>query len=255
MFKECFNSLYSSDHIKRNGQAEKIPDGPTCVALSEAARRANVWVIAGSIPELDNGKIYNTCPVFDREGGFICRYRKMHLFNVSIKDKITFCESEFFEAGSEPVIFETEFGNIGLGICYDLRFPELSMYYAEKGCFLLVFPSAFSETTGKLHWELLVRTRALDNQVFVAGVGGCRTSPYNSWGHSMIADPLYLNHCQLLLVFYRGLVVARAERTETLILADLNLTAIQEARDSIPTMKQKRFDVYNKISLASENKL
>lgn len=159
----------------------------------------------------------------------------MHLFDIDIPDRITFKESDSFTAGSEPLIIETEFGKIGVGICYDLRFPELSLYYSEQGCFMLVFPSAFSETTGSLHWDILTRTRALDNQVFVLGCQGVPTPQYNSWGHSQVCGPM-------------GNVLARAGREETLILVDLDVGSIQEARESIPVLSQKRFDLYNKIN-------
>lgn len=207
--------------------------------MSAAARFHGLWIFAGSIPERcqATGKLYNTCAVFNRNGDLGGRFRKLHLFDVDIPGKIRFKESDSFGAGREPLIVDTEFGPIGVGICYDIRFPELSLYYAQHGCPLLIYPAAFSQTTGQLHWELLCRSRALDSQAFLIGAAACPNKHYNAWGHSIVCDPL-------------GQVVAMAESDETLLVVELDLASVQKARASIPTLKQKRYDLYDKIKFS-----
>ena len=224
-------------HFRNDSYPETIPDGPTSQALSQAARQHSLWLFAGSLPERCplTGRLHNTCAVFNRLGECVGRYRKMHMFDVDIPGKIRFRESEWFEGGEGPLVVETEFGPVGVGICYDLRFPELCLYYAQRGCPLLIFPSAFSESTGPLHWSLLCRTRALDSQSYLVGAACSPTAHYRAWGHSMVCDPM-------------GQVVAEAGREETLMVVELDLAVVQEARASIATLKQKRYDLYGKIT-------
>lgn len=158
----------------------------------------------------------------------------MHLFDVDIKDRIKFVESERFSPGNKPCYFETEFGRVGLGICYDLRFPEIASYYSQHGCSLLVYPAAFSQTTGQLHLELLTRARALDNQVFLAVCSATSNPHYKAWGHSIVTGPM-------------GEVLARGGGDEEIITVELDFDAIKAARESIPVLRQKRYDLYNKV--------
>jgi omega-amidase len=145
---------------------ENPSEAPTFLMLQEMAKKNNIYLIGGSIPEkTSDGKYYNTSLVFDRKGELIAKHRKVHLFDIDIKDKITYKESEFLVAGNQVTTFDTEFCKFGLGICYDMRFPELALLMAKQGAKVLVYAGCFNQTTGPLHWELLLRSRALDNQV------------------------------------------------------------------------------------------
>lgn len=136
--------------------------------MSQLAQRFNVYLVAGSIPEIEEGtsKIYNTCTVYHPQSGeIIGRHRKVHLFDIDVPGKITFQESKVLSPGENLTVVRTDYCNIGIGICYDIRFPEMAQLYRQKGCEILVYPGAFNMTTGPAHWELLQRSRALDNQV------------------------------------------------------------------------------------------
>ena len=118
----------------------------------------------GSIPERDGSNVYNTCIIVSPKGEIVAKHRKVHLFDIDVPGKITFKESDTLTGGSSMTTFNTEFGTIGVGICYDLRFPEQAAIMRQRGCNLMVYPGAFNMTTGPAHWELLQRARALDNQ-------------------------------------------------------------------------------------------
>jgi omega-amidase len=163
---ECFQSPYSIDCFREYAEPA---GGITQQMLSNAAKESSVYLVGGSIPELENGKIYNTSFVYDPHGKLIASHRKVHLFDINVPGKISFQESLILSAGSSLTYFEIPaFGRIGLGICYDVRFPELAMIMARKyGVLAMIYPGAFNMTTGPLHWELLLCSRALDNQIFV----------------------------------------------------------------------------------------
>ncbi|EAU88115.2 nitrilase family protein [Coprinopsis cinerea okayama7 len=168
---ECFNSPYG--HVHFPVYAEKIgwtpgtkyeiekSESESVKMLSQLAKETKTWLIGGSIPEADteSDKYYNTCTVYNPDGDLVALHRKIHLFDIDIPGKITFKESESLAPGKTPTYFDTEFARIGLGICYDIRFPELSMIAARKGAHVLIYPAAFNMTTGPLHWELLQRAR------------------------------------------------------------------------------------------------
>ncbi|KAJ7285563.1 carbon-nitrogen hydrolase [Mycena rebaudengoi] len=206
---ECFNSPYG--HVHFPVYAEKIgynPGQPYNVSetesesvkmLSGVAKETKTWLVGGSIPEQDakSGSVYNTCTVYNPD----------------------------------------EFARIGLGICYDVRFPELAMISARQGCNVLVYPGAFNLTTGPLHWELLQRARAVDNQVFFAMCSPARdmTAGYHAWGHSMVVDPM-------------AKVLVEAAEEEDILYADIDPAVMESARAGIPVTLQRRFDVYPDVS-------
>uniref|UniRef100_A0A8C4R3K8 omega-amidase n=1 Tax=Eptatretus burgeri TaxID=7764 RepID=A0A8C4R3K8_EPTBU len=227
---ECFNSPYGVSNFAK--YAEPIP-GETTEALSKMAVSNGVYVVGGSIPERDQEGLFNTTTVFAPNGDLIAKYRKMHLFDIDIPGKITFKESDALMPGSGFTHFTTPFATIGLGICYDIRFPELAQIYAHKGCELLIYPGAFNMTTGPAHWELLQRARALDNQLFVATVSPARDpdASYVAWGHSMVVNPW-------------GTVIASAEADEKIVYADLDLGLLHDVRRRVPVLVQKRLDLY-----------
>lgn len=181
--------------------------------------------------------MYNTCTVYDTEGNLIAKHRKVHLFDIDVPGKITFQESKTLSPGNSLTQFETDYGKIGVGICYDLRFPEMAMIAARQGCIAMIYPGAFNLTTGPLHWELLQRARALDNQFFVATCSPARdmTANYHAWGHSTIVDP-------------SGQILATTEHEETIIYADIDLKQIETIRKSIPVPSQRRFDLYPNVA-------
>lgn len=159
---------------------------------ADLARRLGIYLSAGSMPEADEaGRVYNTAYVFDRQGRQIAKHRKMHLFDINVKDGQVFQESLTLTPGNEVTVFDTEFGRIGLCICYDFRFPELCRLMALQGALLILVPAAFNMTTGPAHWELTFRSQGLYNQVYTVGTSPARDldASYHSWGHSIVCDP------------------------------------------------------------------
>lgn len=181
---------------------------------------------------------------FSPSGALIATHRKIHLFDISIPGKIHFIESEVLSSGMTPTLVDLpEFGLIGIGICYDVRFPELAMLAARKGAFAMVYPGAFNMTTGPLHWELLGRGRAMDNEIYVALCSPARSAEagYTAWGHSMVVDPY-------------AEVVAVTDETEGIVEWVLTPERIAEVRKGIPVTVQRRFDVYADISVVGPTK-
>ena len=162
---EIWNSPYSSASFPEHAEDVGAGASPSWAMLSEAARRNGVVLVGGSIPEREAGRLYNTCFVFDGEGRQLGRHRKVHLFDIDIPGKIRFRESETLSPGQSLTVVDTDHGRLGVGICYDVRFPEMASLYAARGCHVLIYPGAFNLTTGPAHWELLMRSRAVDNQV------------------------------------------------------------------------------------------
>lgn len=227
---ECFNSPYGTGFFRE--YAERIP-GESTQMLSEAAKENGVYLVGGSIPEEDGGKLYNTCPVFGPDGTLLMKHRKIHLFDIDVPGKIRFQESETLSPGSAFSVFETPFCKVGVGICYDIRFAELAQLYSKMGCKLLVYPGAFNMTTGPAHWELLQRARALDNQLYVATASPARdeTSSYVAWGHSTVVNPW-------------GEVISSTGSEEAVVYADIDLQYLAEVRQQIPVTVQRRDDLY-----------
>lgn len=231
---EMFNCPYSNDKFIEYQEAEN--DSPTLDLISKLAGKNNVYILAGSIPEKEDRKLFNTSYLFNRKGEIIAKHRKMHLFDIDVKDRITFKESDVLTAGDDFTVADTEFGKIGIGICYDVRFPELARIMVENGALALFYPGAFNMTTGPAHWELLFRSRALDNQIFCIGVAPAlnEDASYHSYGHSIIANPW-------------GEVIAQAGQKEELIISEINLDEIKKIREELPLLKNKRKDLYEVI--------
>uniref|UniRef100_A0A8C6ATK4 Omega-amidase NIT2 n=1 Tax=Monodon monoceros TaxID=40151 RepID=A0A8C6ATK4_MONMO len=227
---ECFNSPYGTKYFPE--YAEKIP-GDSTQKLSEVAKKCSIYVIGGSIPEEDAGKLYNTCAVFGPDGTLLVKHRKLHLFDIDVPGKITFQESKTLSPGDSFSTFDTPYCRVGLGICYDIRFAELAQIYAQRGCQLLVYPAAFNLTTGPAHWELLQRGRAVDNQVYVATASPARDdrASYVAWGHSTVVSPW-------------GEVLVKAGTEEMIVYSDIDLKKLAEIRQQIPIFSQKRSDLY-----------
>ena len=231
---EMFNCPYSNDKFIEYGENEH--DSHTLDTISQLAKSYNVYILAGSIPEREDDKLYNTSYLFDKTGSILAKHRKMHLFDIDVKDKITFKESDVLTAGDDFTIADTDLGRIGIGICYDVRFVELARIMAEKGAEILFYPGAFNQTTGPAHWELLFRSRALDNQVFCIGVAPALNidASYHSYGHSIAANPW-------------GEVIAQAGEKEELVICEIDLSEIKKVREELPVLKNKRKDLYEVI--------
>ncbi|KAL3267156.1 hypothetical protein HHI36_011295 [Cryptolaemus montrouzieri] len=231
---ECFNSPYGTNFF--NEYAEEIPNGPSSKMLSDSAKKHKIHLIGGTIPEKDGNKIYNTCTVWNPDGNMIAKYRKIHLFDIDIPGGITFKESDILSAGNKMETFLVKDIKIGLGICYDMRFEELAKLYRLSGCKLLIYPGAFNMTTGPMHWELIQRSRANDNQLYVVSISPARGEKgYISWGHSQVTDPW-------------GKVLAKAGHEEEIIYADIDANECDKVRQQIPIENQRRLDIYNTVS-------
>ncbi|WP_126424781.1 carbon-nitrogen hydrolase family protein [Brevibacillus marinus] len=229
---EYFNFTGTEDQEAAN--AEYIPEGETVEFLRSISRECRIWLHGGSMLEKVKGetKYYNTSLLFNPAGELVGKYRKIHLFDVEIANGPSFLESNTKNFGREVVVCETEFAKIGLAICYDLRFPELFRLQALKGAEILVLPAEFTLYTGRDHWEVLLRARAIENQAFVIAPGQIGKKPaYQSYGRSMVVDPW-------------GTVVATAPDTETAIVAEIDLQYVQEIREQVPSLKNRRPEVY-----------
>lgn len=256
---ECFNTPYSNDCFPE--YAEKIPffsatsaspslcgkENPTAFFLSVLSKELGIYLVGGSIPEKEEnaeGKVvlFNTSMVFSPSGALIAKHRKMHLFDIDVPGKIKFKESDTLSPGSSVTTFDVSIGQnlpafkVGLGICYDLRFPEYAQLCASRGVKMLIYPGAFNTVTGPVHWELLQRGRALDNQLFVVTCSPARNpdSKYQAWGGSSVVDPW-------------GTVLATTGHDSAIVAATVDMSRVEEVRASIPIRMQKRLDIYELI--------
>jgi nitrilase len=208
--------------------ARELPgSGITQTFLAEMARKHGIWIVGGSIPLAANApdKVRNTCLVFDEHGEQVARYDKIHLFNLDLGNE-HYHEGKTIEAGNQVVVVDSPFGRIGLAICYDLRFPEL--FRAMKDVDIIVLPSAFTATTGKMHWETLVRARAIENLTYViaAAQGGYHVNGRETHGHSMIVDPW-------------GRVLDELPRGSGVVIADMNPSYQASLRASLPALTHR----------------
>lgn len=229
---EILNSPYGVKYFAQ--YAEEIPQGETIRALSQCAQQSKIYLVGGSIPEREGDRLFNTSTVFDPQGSLVGKFRKIHLFDIDIPGKITFKESDALAPGNELFTFDVdEKFRVGLAICYDLRFPQLATLYNQRQCHFLVYPGAFNMTTGPAHWELLLRARALDNQMYVAGVSPAHdeNADYKSWGHTTFVDPW-------------GSVVGKCEMNEEIIYGEIDLENLITIRKQLPYLSQQRNDIY-----------
>jgi deaminated glutathione amidase len=211
--------------------AEPIP-GPRTNALADIARRHGMWVHGGSVLEREGERIFNTSVLFDRSGELVATYRKIHLFDADPPGAVPSRESSVFSAGDQVVTAETEFGRVGLSICYDLRFPELYRALAVQGATILFVPAAFRFETGVDHWEPLLRARAIEDQAFVVapaqwGTWGPPSRERRNYGHSLVADPW-------------GNLVAQAPDGVGVTIAELDLTRVEQVRQILPSLRHRR---------------
>ncbi len=229
---EKWNAI--GDAAVSHATAELLEGGESVSAMSDWARRHGITLVGGSITERREGrdKLSNTCVVFDPEGQTVAVYRKIHLFDVEVGG-VVYRESEAEEPGEEPVVAEVEDWRIGLTVCYDVRFPELYRILALEGAELVTVPAHFTTPTGKDHWHVLLRARAIENQLYVAAAAQIgETLPGKpAYGRSLIADPW-------------GTVVAQAPDEQTVIAAELDRTRLREIRTKLPSLANRRPGAY-----------
>ena len=228
---EMFNCPYQTSNFPIYAEEE----GGICWSLcSQLAAKHHIYLSAGSMPERDGkGHIYNTAYVFDREGRQIAKHRKMHLFDINVSGGQCFKESDTLSPGDQVVVFDTEFGKMGVCVCYDFRFPELPRLMAQQGVKVILVPAAFNMTTGPAHWEIMFRQRAVENQVYTIGTAPARdaSSGYTSWGHSMAVAPW-------------GNVVYQMDEKEGYVTAELDLDEVDRVRGELPLLAHRRTDLY-----------
>ena len=227
-------------NVMNNPEAarEEIPNGPTIRLMAEKAREHNIWLHCGSIGEDIPGdpRKYNTTVLLNPKGEMVAKYRKLHLFDITLPDGRQANESSRNKPGNQMVNVETELGNLGLAICYDIRFPELFRYLRMQGAQILFNPANFALLTGKDHWEVLVRARAIENSCYMVASGqiGEKRPGVYSYGSSMIVDPW-------------GTVLARAKEEPCVITAEIDLDYLDKIRSRMP-IENRRTDVYDVIA-------
>jgi deaminated glutathione amidase len=220
----CFMGFKDTDKLAIR---EMPGDGPIQRFLSDAAREHRVWIIGGTLPlqSPEANRVLNTTLVFDPSGKQVARYDKIHLFNFE-RGEESFDEARTICPGSEVQTFDAPFGRVGLSVCYDLRFPEL---YRKLGdCALMVVPSAFTYTTGRAHWQTLLKARAVENQCYVlaAAQGGTHENGRKTWGHSMLIDPW-------------GEIVDVKDEGAGVVMGGVDLQRIAAVRASLPAYRHR----------------
>lgn len=267
---EIFNCPYSNKYFR--DYAEEA-GGPTYRRLQALAKELSIVLVGGSIPEwepaaadtagqaaattgeaaADNmadqaaagtapqkaaadhaaGRVYNTSFAFGPDGALLARHRKVHLFDVDVENGISIRESDTISPGDQCTTFDTPYGRFGLAICYDVRFPEIFRSMALAGAKLVILPAAFSYATGMAHWEITLRTRALDNQVFVAAVSPSRDpeSPYLAYGHSCVTTPW-------------GDFAGRLDHREGILVGEVDLDYVETVKKQLPLLAHRKPALY-----------
>ena len=227
---EMFCCPYQNDCFRSYGEDA---GGPAQSALSALAEELCIYIVGGSIPELANGNVYNTCYVYNRKGCQIAKHRKAHLFDIDVEGGMSFRESDTLTRGDNITTFETEFGIMGVCICFDMRFEELARCMCLRGAQIIFVPAAFNMTTGPAHWEIMHRQRAVDNQCFVVAAAPARdeNASYVSYGNSIAVDPF-------------GTILCRGGAEETTLYVDIDLNRVKTVRQQLPILSARRTDLY-----------
>jgi omega-amidase len=238
---EMWSCAYSTDamaaaatELTLDGSAPLQPAPGIATWCSDLAKKHSLTLVAGSFPERVGDRVYNTALVFDAQGCLVARHRKVHLFDIDIPGGQRFRESDTLSAGDALTTFDANGLRIALGICYDVRFAAAALAVRRsRDVDMFIYPGAFNPTTGPLHWELLMRARAVDNQSFVLGCAPARDpdATYQSHGHSILVDPW-------------GAVIDQASDEPALLVADLDLPQLAKVRQAIPISTQERSDLY-----------
>ena len=222
---EMFCCPYENSCFRAYGEEA---GGPAQQALSALAGELGLYIVGGSIPELEGDKVYNTSYVYGRKGELLAKHRKVHLFDINVAGGQRFMESDTLSPGNAITTFETEFGTCGLCICFDLRFEELARVMTLQGAQAIFVPAAFNMTTGPAHWELTFRARALDNQIFVFGTSPARdlSASYQAFGHSIAVSPW-------------GRVLNQMDEHEGMQITTIDLDEITSVREQLPLLKTR----------------
>ena len=232
MLPEMFCCPYDTALFEKYAESD---GGNTYQLLSEIANKENKYIVAGSMPESDDGHLYNTSYVFDRNGNCIGKHRKVHLFDIDVKNGQYFKESDTLSSGNQITVFDTEFCKCGLCICYDFRFPVMGRIMALNGAKVIFVPAAFNMTTGPAHWEIMFRSQALNNQVYAVGTAPARdmSASYHSYGHSIITDPW-------------GSVISQIDEKQGIKITEIDLEKVEQVREQLPLLKHRREEIYRK---------
>ena len=228
------NTLIFGDKSDYQRYAEPLNEGPLQHQVGALCRQLGIWLLLGSMPirQLD-GSITSTSLLFDDKGQCCAHYNKLHMFDVEIADKHhSYRESDIFKAGDQVVVVDTPVGKLGLSICYDLRFPQLYCALRDKGAEIIAVPAAFTRQTGEAHWEVLLRSRAIETQSWLVAAAqwGDHSESRETWGHSMIIDPW-------------GKIMACQSQGRGVLLADIDLSLNHTIRTNMPLVEQARLCV------------
>jgi deaminated glutathione amidase len=214
--------------VDKVAHAEQFDAGPIQAFMAGIAREHRIWLVGGTLPMIapEPDKVLNTTLVYDPDGEHVIRYDKIHLFSFT-KGEESYDEARTIVHGTSVATFDAPFGRVGLSVCYDLRFPEL--YRAMGECSLILMPAAFTYTTGKAHWEILLRARAIENQCYVlaAAQGGQHPNGRRTWGHSMLIDPW-------------GEVKALLPEGEGIVVGEIDAGHMQRVRENLPALKHRK---------------
>ena len=228
---EMFTIPYMTEWMRSSMESM---EGETVAMLKQVASDNHINLLGGTFPEkADEEHCYNTSLFINREGDILATHRKIHLFD-AVLDGVDFTESTVVRPGDTPTVFDTEYGRMGIAVCYDMRFPELFLRMNQMGARLVFVPAAFTSITGPQHWELLIRSRAMDNQFFVAGCSpaSAPSLPFDPWGCSMVSGPW-------------GQVVEKTGRGEDILYVEIDLDQVDAVRRKLPVMEHRRPEIYS----------
>lgn len=233
LLPENFALMSANEDIKLKA-AEVAGSGLIQDTIANLAAKYNTWIVAGtiSIKSHDAKKVFAASMLYDHTGAMVCRYDKIHLFDVNVNANESYEESKLVEAGTAPKVFKTPFATIGLTVCYDVRFPELFRIYAAAGAEIITVPAAFTYNTGKMHWDILNRARAIENQVYILAANQYGQHPGNrqTYGHSMIVNPW-------------GKVLVEQAAQDHILIAELDLTYLHDLRRQFPVLEHKKLSL------------
>jgi len=224
------------DNSKFYEYSESVDNGYAINSIKECAVKYSVYISAGSIPERADNKLYNTQCLIADDGTIKAAHRKTHLFDIDVKGKITFKESDVLSPGEQITITDIKGIKLGLAICYDIRFPEYFRILAINGVKLVILPAAFNMTTGPAHWETVLRCRALDNQLFIAAVSPARNynASYVAYGHSMVTGPW-------------GDIKIQAGENQCIKTVEIDFSEREVITEQLPLLKHLRKDLYETV--------
>jgi predicted amidohydrolase len=226
---EMFQTPYDLGRMRSSAEPAT---GPALERLRGLAKELKVFVVAGSICEREKDRLFNTAFVLGSAGEVLGYHRKIHLFDVSLPS-VKVRESAVFSPGERPLVIETPMCRLGVCVCYDTRFPDVFRYFEERGVDVVAIPAAFSRVTGAAHWHLLMRSRAVDYQVYLAAAcpAPVESASYVAYGHSLVVDPW-------------GTVLAEAGEGEETVFAEVSVQKLEKVRRELPLLKHRRADLY-----------